>query len=964
MTLEAEAPVRAAAAAPPLPQRVLPRAPSAGRVWSRALVLASVLLGVWLLDQLANLLMEFWLLESLGYEDVFWTNFEIEAVLFAIATVAVTAAVALPAVVERASRRARRRAIGVGLMAGILLGLALAGGYRDYLLFLNGRSFGREDPVYGNDIGFYVFDLPAIKDTLHALEVLLLIALAAAITFALLRSRAASRPPGMGAVRHVVGRAASPLTIGYLVALDLVVAADIWLRRYDLLLKDNTESSIPSGAQALDVSGFFSTKNLLTVEAIAILIGVVGGTLVLVALRRGVMRPGDTRWRAGASRRRVALALLPGLALTVLFQGGVALREDVEIRPNEPVVQLPYIKRHIDATNTAYGMNDVESRRFVPNGPNDPKPNLGRIMRSPTIRNAPLWPGYHSRLERQVDPEYVDRILAQPEDFTIYGPTMNTYQQQQKLRPYYDFMDVDTVRYRVNGEPTIFASAVRELPLVEPQPWLAWWGQRFVVFTHGQGLVMNPVGAQTPAGTPQYGSRDIPAQTTSPELAARNGAIYYGEGAGSMAYSNVARIQEHDIPTDTGRRQVSYPQDVRAGVEMDSTLKRVVFGWKSRQFLEIFFSDLVEEKTRVHYFRTPLERIEHVAPFLYSDTDPYAVTGGDRINWMINALTTTNRYPYSAFGDLGDKSDRRTATPRDPRRVNYAADTVKATVDAFTGQINLYKWRDEPVIDTWQDIYPDLFKDKATMPARLRDQVQYPVQLMHLQFDDLYIYSHMKDPLTFFSQEDLFDDGDEVVGALDLEGEAVNFSIEPYYWMAETGRTMPPSSQPTQFAMSTVFTPENALNLRAIITAYQEGDDYGKLSMLEVPKGRFVPGPEQADSAIDQDPFISQQIGLWSRRGLEVTRGHTTPLVIDRELIYVEPLFVRSKQNPLPQLERVVVVFRGRAFMGRNLREALETAIKGESTFPIRPGPELGGEPRFNEKGELVTPDGRTRPGT
>jgi uncharacterized membrane protein (UPF0182 family) len=537
----------------------------------------------------------------------------------------------------------------------------------------------------------------------------------------------------------------------------------------------------------------------------------------------------------------------------------------------------------------------------------------------------------------------VDRVLETGGDTTIYGPTLATYQQQEKLRPYYDFMDVDTVRYRVNGEQRLFASAVRELPLIEPQPWLAWWGQRFVVFTHGYGLVMSELSGVDENGEPIYASRGIPSQATSPELAVRNQAVYYGEGAGSVGYSDVRRIKEHDYPTDQGRAQISYPKDVDAGVNIDSPLKRLVFGWKSRQLLDILFSDLIDSESRIHYFRQPLDRIRHIAPFLYLDTDPYAVATPEGIQWMVNGMTTTDRYPYSAMGELGDKSDRRTPLDEPTRMVNYVADSVKGVVDAYTGKVRLYKWQSEPVVDTWASIYPDLFEERETMPARLRDQVQYPVQLMHIQFDDLYIYYHQKDALTFFSQEDLFDDGDEVVGPILDEGDAISFSIEPYYWLAETGRDLPASSSKTQFAMSTVFTPENAVNLRAIATAYMNGEDYGKLSILEIPKGKFFPGPEQADSAIDQDAFISQQIGLWTRLGLEVIRGHTTPLVVAGEVLYIEPLFIRSKQNPLPQLKRVIVVLRGQAGMGRNMKEALKAAMEGPPTAALRPGPELGG---------------------
>ena len=162
---------------------------------------------------------------------------------------------------------------------------------------------------------------------------------------------------------------------------------------------------------------------------------------------------------------------------------------------------------------------------------------------------------------------------------------------------------------------------------------------------------------------------------------------------------------------------------------------------------------------------------------------------------MINGMTTTTRYPYSVRSELGDKSDRRTPDPQPTRMVNYVRDSVKVTLDAYTGQPAFYKFADEPIINTWADVYPDLFEDQEEMPARLREQVQYPPQLMHVQFDDVYIYSHMKDPLTFFSHEDDYDDGDEVVGPILDDGRAITFSIEPYYWTPETGEDLPASSR-------------------------------------------------------------------------------------------------------------------------------------------------------------------------
>jgi uncharacterized membrane protein (UPF0182 family) len=216
----------------------------------------------------------------------------------------------------------------------------------------------------------------------------------------------------------------------------------------------------------------------------------------------------------------------------------------------------------------------------------------------------------------------------------------------------------------------------------------------------------------------------------------------------------------------------------------------------------------------------------------------------------------------------------------------------------------------------------------------------------------------MKDAMTFFNMEDMWDDADEVLGPVGINqsmfqpdtgtsGKSITFSIEPYYWIAETGTVMPEAKDPhqnhkLQFVQSMVYTPEKALNLRAIPTVYQDGDDYGRLVVLTVPKGYFYPGPEQADAAIDQDPDISQQLGWWQRQGTDVMRGHTTTLLIDGEVIYLEPIFIRSQQNPVPQMKKVAAVIRGKARMGDTLEEAIRRALgvakESQAHEPGRPG--------------------------
>ncbi|HEV3228772.1 MAG TPA: UPF0182 family protein, partial [Solirubrobacteraceae bacterium] len=538
----------------------------------------------------------------------------------------------------------------------------------------------------------------------------------------------------------------------------------------------------------------------------------------------------------------------------------------------------------------------------------------------------------------------------------VYGPTLSTYQQQQKLRSYYDFLDMDTTRYFVrpvgSGPPQerIFASSVRELNQLQRDEWSSTWAQRNAIYTHGYGLVANDAQSVTPNGEPVYASSGIPTQVTHPELSVKQPEVYYGEGEKRMAFTNLRGLKSNDYATAQGRAQDTYPTNVNSGVKLDSPLKRLVFGYTSGQLLEVLFSHMFDSNTRAHYVRQPIERVKAIAPYLYDDTRPFAVTDGNHINWMVNGMTTSNRFPYSHINEIGDKSDRRTPFVRSTRMINYVRDSVKATMDAYTGQVHLYKWANEPIINTYAKIYPGLFQPKSAMPPRLAAQVQYPTQLAHIQMDDEWIYTHVKDPLTYFSQEDHFDDGDQVFGPMLAEGKKITFSIEPYYWMAKPGDSgLPPASTPTQFAMSMIFTPENANNLRAIGTVYMDGKDYGRMSYQVVPKGTFFEGPQQADAAIDQDPFVAQQLGFFNRQGLQLVRGHIMPLIAYGELIYVEPLFIKSLQNPLPRLKRVLVVYRGQATMGQDLPTALRQALHPNPQFPIRPGPELGGEPQFRK---------------
>ncbi len=907
------------------PRVDLPRVPEARVLWARAMVVGWILLGVFLFDQLTILLYDLWLLESLNLSSVFSTNFQMGAVLFAIAFVVFTGAIAAPAFLHGINSKWRRFIVQAGLFVGLIAGYLLSLQYLDYL-FLNGKPFGENDPIFGQDIGFYVYVLPAMWTTWVAALGMAIFMLASSAGCAYLSRPQGEVETGMGRSTALLGIASTPLTLVALGILGILATVGVRLSRYDLLWKDNYHQSyIMSGAAYVDVTGFFSSLNYYHVTTLVLL----GVTSAIVFMLRTLHRAAMTSSTFNCQRplRKAGMVVLALIVFDLGFEVMVALRHLILVQPNEPVIQLPYIEQHIKATRAGYGLDKIEVVSFIPYGPDDPIPDAQELLQSPTLQHAPLWPGWVSYLERLLDPQHAQRIFQTGGDTVVYGPVLDIFRAQQKLRMYYDFLDVDSVRYRINGQTHMYISAVRELPQIAADPWLAAWGASSMLFTHGYGLVMAPVSAMNLEGEPVYAASGIPARTDIPELELQNQRVYYGEGSGQLIYTNIRGMKELDYPTDEGRAEIRLPLDVRAGVPIDSLLKRIVFGWRSGQFFEVVFSRLIGPETRAHYYRMPLQRLDRIVPFLYLDSNIYAVAVDSGIMWLVNAITTTDGYPYSRHHWLGDKSDDRSEFPRLHRLINYAADAVKVTIDAYTGQVRFYKISDEPIIESWASIYPDLFLAEDTMPPSVREHLQYPKQLLHIQLDDVYKRYQMTDPMTFFNWEDLWDDADEVLGAILDQGRAITFSIEPYHWIAKTGDVIPASENGTQFVLSMVFTPERALNLRAIAMAYQDGSDYGRLIVLQVPKGHFYQGPEQADAAIDQEPNISQQITWWNRRGAEVIHGHTSTLVIGREVLYVAPLFIRSQQNPVSQLKRVIVVFRGFARMGNTLEEALRRAV-------------------------------------
>ncbi|MCK5650438.1 MAG: UPF0182 family protein, partial [Gemmatimonadetes bacterium] len=376
-----------------------PLVPDVGTLLTSAMVLLWVFLGLFFLDEISTLLADYWFFQSLGLEEVFWTNFRTGAVLFLVASVVGFSGIAAAAFTNPVGPKARRFALNAGLMLGTLGGYFLSRRYADYLLTIGGTGFGEADPVFSHDIGFYIFTLPSIWTTISWALSTVGAGLVFAVAYAYLGRREIPTS-GMRRLWRILGHISSPLTLLAFALFALLVAAAVWVSRYNVLLRDNSDSAVFTGASYVDITGLVSTVNYYTVTAFVIVGVAVGIAYILGQLRRVVRGTAAPRWARKA--RLAGIVILVLVAGDFSFRIGIRVREAVAVSPNEPVIQLEYIRRHIDATRIAYGLEDLETVPFVPNGPGDPIPHVDSLMATPTLANAPLWPGFVSRLERLV----------------------------------------------------------------------------------------------------------------------------------------------------------------------------------------------------------------------------------------------------------------------------------------------------------------------------------------------------------------------------------------------------------------------------------------------------------------------------------------------------------------------------------------------------------------------------------
>jgi uncharacterized membrane protein (UPF0182 family) len=759
---------------------------------------------------------------------------------------------------DEAETASLRRVYQLTLIAGsiflaLIFGTIAATHWDIVLVSLNGEAFGIEDPQFGRDIGFYVFDLPALHffyGWAMGLAVITVLVSAGLYLFRYLMFGTDT-----ASTRH--SRVHLALLLFVIVALFLF---RYWLDRFDLNFSSN---GVVFGATYTDVHA--RLPFIYVSMALAALTGV---ALLAVVAGRNVMLP------IGAAAVWAVVVVLGGSFYPASVQR-------FTVQPNELQKESEYIRRNIESTRAAFGLDQIDERPF----PAAEAVTQAEIDDNPeTLRNI--------------------RLLD-------VRPLLQTYGQIQLIRPLYEFTDVDVDRYEIDGVTRQVMVAARELsPSNLPAAAQSWVNKR-LQFTHGYGIVMSPVNEVVQEGLPNLYLRDIPVTgrlpVTRPE-------IYYGEQPDHYVIVKTTD-KEFDYPIGDGNEQTVF--EGQGGASLGSIINRLAFAWEFGD-VNILIAGSLTSESRVLFRRNIQQRVHELAPFLTLDYDPYLVLADGKLYWIQDAYTASSNYPYSQ-----PLSSTPTATTRALAGQNYIRNSVKVVIDAYDGSTTFYLVDDEdPIIRTYAKVFPDLLTPLAEMPESLRQHLRYPEGLFLAQVDQYRTY-HITDAGVLYNKEDIWSIPTEIFDNQDV-------MVEPYYVIMRI-----PGESTEEFALILPLTPARRQNTIAWVAARSDGDNYGKLLSFRFPTNALVFGPRQVESRIDQDPAISAQFSLWSQSGSNVIRGNLLMVPIGNGNLFVEPIYLQSTSSQLPELKRVVVVNGNRIAMEPTLERSLAVVFgEAESSLP------------------------------
>jgi hypothetical protein len=860
---------------------------------------------------------------DLGYTSVFWkklvTELEIALPVFIVMTLLMrfylrTLKKGYFRLVESHEIPNERRINGVSWLLALAFGVGMAissasGTWLTFLKSTHATDFGLKDPLFGLDIGFYIFQL----DWLDVVNELILVAVIGMVIVTLIyyayllsvrtpdlfgyeempeepeefeeeeedeepkviyrtpidysvvgrmfraskkavdtafdknhkKKRGRTTDVNNSNLEHLM-RIASGKLIILGVIFYLMLGVNFFLKQFDLL---HTHTGAVYGA------GFVDVNITLWLYRIIMVLCVVGAVTLAIHIRKGEI---------------TKLLKLP-VIMVVVFGIGIGVGNLVQsliVSPDEINKESKYLENNIEYTRHAYDIDDVRVATYKA----DDSLNAEVISKnSDTISNIRI---------------------------NDYGPVEDFYNQTQSIRQYYSFNDVDIDRYTIDGSITQTYLSARE---IDENRISDTWINKHLKYTHGYGVAVSQVNTVTASGQPDVIEGNIPPETNVEELKIDRPEIYFGELTNDYIIVNTKET-EFDYPDGSDNKYTSY--EGKAGIKLN-LLNRILFAIREGN-IKILVSSNINSKSRIVYIRNVVSRVEKIMPYLAYEEDPYMTIIDGKLYWILDAYTTSDKYPYS------EPYNAEAST------TNYIRNSVKVVVDAYNGSVDFYIVDDnDPIAKTFQKIYPKLFKSADKIPAELKEHLRYPNAMFNIQAS-VYSKYHMDEVKVFYQKEDLWDIAHQIYGTDDVV-------MEPSYYIFN----LPDTEEGAEFINMVPFTPKSKQNMTAVMMARNDGDNYGQLIVYTMPKNKTVYGPMQIEAQIDQNTEISKEFSLWASSGSTYKRGDLFVIPIGTSLLYVEPVYLEASNQAIPEVKRVIVAYQDKIAYEPTLSEALLSLFGG-----------------------------------
>lgn len=785
--------------------------------------------------------------------------------------------------------------VGVPVVFGLFAGTAAMAQWDKVMLFLYQVPFGEKDPQFGLDISFYTNTLPFLGFITGLLISVTVISFIAGLLTHYLYGAVRLAEHGIFTSRS------AQIHMAVLAAVFLVLLGiNFWLDTYGTL---QNNGGYRAGAMFTDVNAVIPTKAILAVAAVIVAV------LFIVAAFLG-------RWK-------LPLIGTGMLVITAIVAGGIypwAIQQ-LEVKPSEGTVEAPYIARNIDFTRQAYGLSDMAVTPY-----NATTTATAGALRQDASTVASI---------RLLDPNLIS----------------STFAQLQQYRPYYEFpktLNVD--RYTIDGKVQDAVIAVRELNPNGINPGQQSWYNQHLVYTHGYGVVAAYGNTVTSDGKPVFMQSGVPSTGVLGTDTSYQPRIYFGQSTTDYSIVGAAKGA---TPVELDRPQGNTPASKDSadtsgetmttfagsgGPSLGNWFNRLMYAMKF-QSSDLLLTNGVNSQSQILYDRTPAERVAKVAPYLTLDGNPYPAIVDGRVKWIVDGYTTSSSYPYSQQQQLQEATtDSLTTTggvaPLPAASVNYIRNSVKATVDAYDGSVQLYAWdTQDPILKSWEKVFPTTVKPYSDMSGDLMSHVRYPEDLFKVQRELLGRY-HVTDAGKFYANQEAWSVPDDpTTAAVDKQ--------PPYYLSLQM-----PGQTKTAFSLTTDFIPQQVQGTesRNILYGFMaaNGDagnvkgvkspDYGKLQLLELPVDTQVPGPGQVQNTFQSDPTVSEQLNVLKLGQSDVINGNLLTLPMGGGLLYVQPVYVKSTgSTSYPTLQRVLVAFGNKIGYAATLNDALDQLFGGNS---------------------------------